>query len=145
MSAEQHDAGGKSRLAMIDGVDGKAGFSPCGRYRLWLSRDWSWRRHSDGRSQYALWIGMNPSVAEADVDDPTIRREMAFTKAMGIDTYVKCNVMELPGNQSKSAALCHPAFRQEHRVHRRHGERGAVRDGDCGLGRAAETAPPICR
>ncbi|HEX3862743.1 MAG TPA: DUF1643 domain-containing protein [Stellaceae bacterium] len=89
-----HDPGGKTKLAMIAGVDGKAEFSPCGRYRYWLSRDWSMRRFSDGRAPYALWIGMNPSVAAADVDDPTIRREMAFTKVMGIDVYVKCNIMD---------------------------------------------------
>lgn len=89
-----HDPGGKTRLPMIPGVDGKAEFSECGRYRYWLSRNWCMRRFSDGRSPYALWIGMNPSTAEANVDDPTIRREMAFTKAMFIDVYVKCNVMD---------------------------------------------------
>lgn len=101
MSADQHDAG-KSRLPMIEGVDGKAEFSECGRYRLWLSRDWSWRRLSDGRSQFALWIGMNPSVAGADVDDPTTRREMAFTRVMGLDTYVKCNVMDYRATDPKA-------------------------------------------
>lgn len=97
-----HDAGGKTRLAMIDGVDGKAEFSECGRYRLWLSRDWSWQRLTDGRNQFALWIGMNPSVAEADVDDPTIRREMAFTRAAGLQTYVKCNVMDYRATDPKA-------------------------------------------
>lgn len=101
MTTEPHDAGGKSRLRMLDGIDGNAEFSACGRYRYWLSRDWSWRRLTDGRSQFALWIGMNPSVAEADVDDPTIRREMAFTKAMSIDTYVKCNVMDYRATNPK--------------------------------------------
>lgn len=98
----RHDAGGKTRLAMIEGVDGKAEFSPCGRYRYWLSRDWSQRRFTDGRSQFALWIGMNPSVADAGVDDPTIRREMGFTKGMMIDTYVKCNVMDYRATDPKT-------------------------------------------
>lgn len=101
MSAALHDAGGKSRLAMIPGVDGNAEFSECGRYRYWLSRNWSMRRLTDGRCDFALWIGMNPSVAEADVDDPTIRREMAFTKAMMIDIYVKCNVMDYRATDPK--------------------------------------------
>lgn len=91
----EHDAGGKTRLAMIGGVDGKAEFyGDRNQYRLWLSRNWSMRRFTDGRTPYALWIGMNPSVASGEIDDPTIRREMAFTKAMMIDTYVKVNVMD---------------------------------------------------
>lgn len=103
-----HDPGGKSRLPMIAGIDGNAEFSPCGRYRLWLSRNWSMRRFSDGRGGYALWIGMNPSVAEANVDDPTIRREMAFTKAMMIDIYVKCNVMDYRATDPKALLSVQP-------------------------------------
>lgn len=79
---------------MIAGVDGDAGFSECGRYRHWLSRDWGFRRFSDGREPYALWIGMNPSTAEAAVDDPTIRKEMVFTRRLGLDRYLKFNVMD---------------------------------------------------
>jgi hypothetical protein len=94
-----HDAGGKSRLPMLDGVVGDAEFSECGRYRLWLSR--AWEEPPDAPYSYALWIGMNPSVAEADVDDPTIRREIAFTKAMGISGYVKCNVMDYRATDPK--------------------------------------------
>lgn len=98
----EHDAGGKSRLAMIPGVHGNAEFSECGRYRYWLSRNWSMRQHSDGRcGPWVLWIGMNPSVAEAGVDDPTIRREMAFTKALGFDVYVKVNVMDYRATNPK--------------------------------------------
>lgn len=101
VSAE-HDAGGKSRLAMIHGVEGKAEFyGERNEYRLWLSRNWSWRRFTDGRYPYALWIGMNPSVAAADIDDPTIRREMQFTEAMGIECYVKCNVMDYRSTDPK--------------------------------------------
>lgn len=97
-----HDPGGKTRLAMIPGVVGNAEFSPCGCYRHWLSRNWDWRLKTDGRcGPWALWIGMNPSTAEADVDDPTIRREMAFSKAMMIDVYVKVNVMDYRATDPK--------------------------------------------
>lgn len=108
-TAVLHDAGGKTRLSMMPGVTGNAEFSPCGRYRLWLSRDWSIRRFSDGRcGPYALWIGMNPSVAEGGVDDPTIRREMAFTKAMGFDVYVKVNVMDYRATNPKQLLSIQP-------------------------------------
>jgi hypothetical protein len=41
-------------------------FSECGKYRYLLSRDWS-----DGK--IAMCIGLNPSNANAEKDDPTIR------------------------------------------------------------------------
>jgi hypothetical protein len=89
-----HDPKGKVRLTLQPGVDGSAEFSECGRYRHWLKREWGFRRFTDGREPYALWIGMNPSTAEANVDDPTIRREMGFTRRMGLDCYAKVNIMD---------------------------------------------------
>src|SRR5882762_11798759 len=41
-------------------------FSECGKYRYLLSRDWS-------EGKIAMCIGLNPSNASADKDDPTIR------------------------------------------------------------------------
>jgi len=92
-----HDPGGKLRLAMLPGVTGAAEFSACGRYRYWLSRDWS----GDTGTPFALWIGMNPSVAEAEIDDPTIRREIEFTKRLGLQRYVKANVMDYRATSPK--------------------------------------------
>jgi hypothetical protein len=97
-----HDPGGKVRLRLQEGVTGNAEFSECGRYRHWLSRNWDIRRFSDGRcGPWLLWIGMNPSTAEGDVDDPTIRREMAFTRALGSKIYVKVNVMDYRSTDPK--------------------------------------------
>jgi len=54
-----------------------AEISPCGQYRYWLLRVWD-------RSLRTLPIVMlNPSTADADNDDPTIRRCMAFAKREG--------------------------------------------------------------
>ncbi len=82
-------------------ITGDAEFSPCGKYRYWLLRDWGLRRFSDGRGAYALWIGMNPSTATATEDDPTIRREMAYTRRLGLDRYVKVNVMDYRATNPK--------------------------------------------
>jgi hypothetical protein len=91
------------------GVYGAAEFSPCGCYRLWLSRNWSARQFTDGRcGQFVLWIGMNPSTAEADVDDPTVRREMLFTRAMGFDVYVKANLMDYRATDPKALPTASP-------------------------------------
>jgi hypothetical protein len=51
--------------------------SDCGTYRYELSRIWN----RDVRP--ALFVGMNPSTADADQDDPTIRRCVRFARDLG--------------------------------------------------------------
>jgi hypothetical protein len=48
-----------------------------GKYRYQLSRIW------DEEKPNILFIMLNPSTADADVDDPTIRRVMNFSKSWG--------------------------------------------------------------
>jgi hypothetical protein len=50
---------------------------------------------------YALWIGANPSTASVNIDDPTIRKEMHFTRQMGFSSFVKCNVMDYRATNPK--------------------------------------------
>jgi hypothetical protein len=60
-----------------------ATISPCGKYRYVLSRRW-------GSAQPLVWIMLNPSTADASVDDPTIRRCCGFARDWGcggIDVY----------------------------------------------------------
>lgn len=55
-----------------------AEISPCGNYRYRLWRGWD-------RSRVAIcvFVMLNPSTADADQDDPTIRRCVAFAKRLG--------------------------------------------------------------
>lgn len=46
------------------------------RYRLW-------RRVSDDNDSRLLFIMLNPSTADASVDDPTIRRCLGFARELG--------------------------------------------------------------
>lgn len=54
-----------------------ASFSRCRRYRYQLRRRWI-----DGKGT-CVFIGLNPSVADANSDDPTIRRCMGFARDWG--------------------------------------------------------------
>lgn len=89
-SEPKHDAGGKVQLRLRKNVIGEAVLSPCERYRPLLTRDWS-----DGQpTETILWIGMNPSTALENIDDPTVFKEQKFSDKWGFRKYVKCNVMD---------------------------------------------------
>lgn len=86
-----HDPGGKVRLRLPDGVIGGATFSECGRYRQALTRDWT----PEGMDpRVVLFIGMNPSVADAEASDPTCHRELMFARDWGFTRYLKGNVLD---------------------------------------------------
>jgi hypothetical protein len=84
-----HDAGGSKRWPLQKGVTGAAKYSPCSRYRYWLTRRWGLLD-----APVIMWVGMNPSTAEAHIDDPTIRKEMKFSQREGFTSYVKVNVCD---------------------------------------------------
>lgn len=56
-----------------------ASISACGRYRYGLHRWWE-----PDRARLAF-IMLNPSTADAEQDDPTIRRCLGFARALGFD------------------------------------------------------------
>lgn len=58
---------------------GAAVISDCGRYRYGLRRD-----IGDG-DRSILFIMANPSTADANEDDPTIRRCIGFARSLGFD------------------------------------------------------------
>jgi hypothetical protein len=49
--------------------------SACGQYRYRLTRWWG-----GGKFLFLPFVMLNPSTADADIDDPTIRRCMAFAR-----------------------------------------------------------------
>jgi hypothetical protein len=60
--------------------------SPDGRYRYTLERYWG------PHDSFALFVMLNPSTADASVDDPTIRRCMGFARAWGHDGLLVWNL-----------------------------------------------------
>lgn len=86
-----HDPGGKVHIRLPDGVIGGARFSACGRYRQTLTRDWT----PEGEApRTIMFLGQNPSVARADVSDPTCDKELKFARLWGYTRYVKTNMLD---------------------------------------------------
>lgn len=77
-----------SEATLFDMRAGSAHFSACGRYRYELWRHWTMNR----REHYAMFIGLNPSTADAENDDPTIRRCIQFAKDWGYDSLCMTNL-----------------------------------------------------
>src|SRR5712664_2208515 len=63
-----------------------AGFSCCGLYRYWL------RRHWDAELPPVCFVMLNPSTADAERDDPTIRRCCGFSRRWGYGGIVVVNL-----------------------------------------------------
>lgn len=74
--------------------------SSCGTYRYRLTRRW------DDRPMLG-WIMVNPSSADDDADDPTIRRCKGFAAAWGFGGIVVCNLYALRSTDP-SALRTHP-------------------------------------
>lgn len=54
-----------------------AEISECGKFRWWLQRRW------EEQGSLVCFVMLNPSTADAEKDDPTIRRCIAFAQAWG--------------------------------------------------------------
>lgn len=94
-----HDPGGKVRINLPDGVRGGATFSPCGRYRQVLTRDWT---PEEAKPRTIMFVGQNPSIATADVSDPTCDRELGFARRWGFTRYVKTNMLDWRATEPKN-------------------------------------------
>lgn len=62
-----------------------ATISTCGKYRYWLERVWS-------EAPPQVFIMLNPSTADANEDDPTIRRCIEFAKREGAGGLIVVNL-----------------------------------------------------
>jgi hypothetical protein len=69
----------------------QAAFSADRRYRWWLQRCWT------PEQPKLLFIGLNPSRADAECDDPTLRRLLGFARAWGfgglevVNLFARCS------------------------------------------------------
>lgn len=75
--------------------------SACGKYRYRLDRD----VQMDG-SVTALF-GINPSTADATVNDATIRKDIGFAKVNGWRRIIKGNVFAFRATDVREVGRCH--------------------------------------
>jgi hypothetical protein len=68
-------------------VTSHAEFSPDQRYRFVLTRAWDILP-----SSYAMFVGLNPSTATAEVDDPTVQKCWRWSRAWGFGSFAMLNV-----------------------------------------------------
>lgn len=79
-------------------VERGATLSICGTYRYRLSRQWNQGLDVSGRGvwyddiRWATFIMLNPSTADAEVDDPTIRRCVGFAQEFGCNGLLVANL-----------------------------------------------------
>jgi len=60
-----------------------------GDNRWLLTRRWE---SETGSSGLIMFVGLNPSTADGESDDPTIRKEVGFAKRMGFGGLLKVNL-----------------------------------------------------
>lgn len=76
-------------------MNSNAILSPCGKYRYHLTREW------DASKPRMLWLMLNPSIADASVDDPTIRKCVGFTKIWQFGSIEVVNLFALRATNPK--------------------------------------------
>ena len=76
-----------------------ADLSDCGTYRYWLSR--AWGRSPVGGHRSLAFIMLNPSTADAEQDDPTIRKCVGFARRFGYDAISIFNLYALRATDPK--------------------------------------------
>ena len=81
----------------MNDVNRSAEFSECGQYRWSLKR--SWEHGENGR--FICFVMLNPSTADALVDDPTIRRCIGFARRDGFNVLVVRNLFALRATDPK--------------------------------------------
>jgi hypothetical protein len=67
-------------------IRSSATLSRCRQYRYTLTRTW------DSTGPTVVFVGLNPSTADAKIDDPTVRRCIGFARSWGFGKLILTNL-----------------------------------------------------
>jgi hypothetical protein len=81
-----------TQVTLFETMERSACFSACGTYRYILTRRW------DKYKKTVNFVMLNPSKADHEIDDPTIRRCINFAKAWGYGQIVVTNQFGFKGS-----------------------------------------------
>lgn len=87
---------------LFENIDVSSGaqFSDCRNYRYGLWRKWN------ADLPNIMFIGLNPSTASENMDDPTIRRVKRFAKDWGYGGVYMCNLFGIISAYPKVLTTC---------------------------------------
>jgi hypothetical protein len=89
-----------------------AAISSCGNYRWWLTREWS-------PGGFMPFVMLNPSTADANFDDPTIRRCMGFAQRAGAGGIFVVNLYSFRATNPREMLSNADPYGPEHLIHLR--------------------------
>ena len=82
---------------------GDAQFSECGKYRYWLSREWTFGENS------IAFIMLNPSTADSIKNDSTVTRCIRYAQQFGYQKLIVLNIFAYRSTDPKELyRICDP-------------------------------------
>lgn len=91
---------------MISLMRKDACLTPCGKHRLWLTRTWD-----ATNPKLMVMCGLNPSIADAEIDDPTIRRDIGFARRESCGGLSKINLHTFRATDPDDMFSVNPIYR----------------------------------
>lgn len=94
-----------------------AKISPCGQYRYTLRRNWQGK---DEATKSVAFVMLNPSVADGENDDPTLKRVIGFAKQNGFNDVLVVNLFALISSDPKRLQTHDDPIGEDNEIYLRH-------------------------